>query len=351
MQGWKTMTDEQVIGVDETPTMPEHFDEARETASLPPLVDPIVNQWCGFQGPHLTDKERRLLELLGAFVLDRDIGMARVTQETLARLLGVDVRTIRNLTNSLRAFGFIEIEPVPAANGYEQYIYTLTGVYSGWAITRSAVKMSREDVYQLQQEKALAESRLAEVLAALAVHDPEAAEIFSANGSSSKDTSSTTDDHYRKNYFSGTPQEAERVKPAPAVDEEADEIEAALQDRWHILGPTWNGGYPAALNWYTQKRKCRGRRGRTCETCTNERPDAEHPHREEFWHQWRAAEFEAAKPPGEENTVTDRGDADDEDLRVCEWCFNGVKAEELNDEGKCVDCVNRDRVIEEELRS
>ena len=103
-------------------------------------MDPIVNQWCGFQGPHLPDKERRLLQLLGAFAGGRDAGQASVTQETLARHLGTaDSRRVARMIDRLVKSGHLAIVASRRTDsGQQQYAYTLAGVRTNWEVTKPA---------------------------------------------------------------------------------------------------------------------------------------------------------------------------------------------------------------------
>ena len=294
--------------------------------ALPPLCDPIIHQWATHEGPYIPPQTRLLLDILGAYCLDPRVGKCDPSENTLSRHLGdVDRSAVSRLLHKLEASGHIEIEPVPADNGYERNVYLLTGVRTGWDITTSKVRLSQEDVYELQRENAELRRRLAELEAASSRRDE-----ISAHDSSSREgeNSPSTTDRYVTRNLSRTP----TAQPEESVDEEAERIEAALQDRWHVMGQDWRGGFPPAVAWFTLLGRCRKR---DCQACRRYRT-AENPHREDFWRQWRNAELEAARPPGEENTV---GDA-------VPRCVSCNQAKNLNESGLCGTCAASQEAID-----
>ena len=326
-----------------SPTMLETDEEPRPESLLPPLVDPVIDLWATMQGPYIPLQARNLLGFIGRYCRDRDQGTAMVTEGTLAQLMDLNKRQVVRLVKGLLKSRHLEMEKVPAANGYEQNLYTLRGVYTNWTITMPKEKVSQEEIWELQrqrledeEEKAALRAQLAEALERLAVHEPEVTEKMSLNGSSSSEYIYTT--------TTTTGKVTEKMSPSPPgklenpVDQEAVDIEAALQDRWHVMGQRWRGGFPTAARWYTQKGPCRNKRTReNCDAC-NRFPDAEHPHRLEFWRQWHHAELDAAKPLGYENSIS------------CSRCGKGVAVGQVDAEGRCGSCVELERLIDEEKR-
>ena len=326
-----------------SPTMLETDEEPRPESLLPPLVDPVIDLWATMEGPYIPLQARNLLGFIGRYCRDRDQGTALVTEEFLGALMDLTRQQIIRLVKLLEQSRHLEIEKVPAANGHEQNLYTLTGVHTRWAITMPKTKLSREGIWELQRqqlederEKTGLRQQLSEALDALSVHEPELAKEMLQNGSSSnKYIYGTTSTGYVTKKMLHTPTK----NAGQNADQEAVDIEVALQDRWHVMGQIWRGGFPTAARWYTQKGPCRNKRKReNCEACSERFPDAEHPHRLEFWRQWHHAELDAAKPLGYENSIS------------CSRCGKGVAVGQVDAEGRCGSCVELERLIDEEKR-
>ena len=156
------------------------------------MVDPVIDLWVTMQGPYIPLQARALLGFIGRYCRDRDEGTALVTEETLAKLMTLTRQQVIRLVKQLEKSKHLQVEKIPAANGYEQNFYTLGGVYTDWTITMPKAKLAQEDIWELQRrqiedekEKAALRAQLAEAVERLAVHEPDVTEKMLPNGSSS----------------------------------------------------------------------------------------------------------------------------------------------------------------------
>ena len=311
---------------------------------LPPMPDPLLDQWAAHQGYYIPAQARELLRLLVCYCQDkngvpaREHGTCFPSEKLLAHHLGdVDQSVVSRLLKRLVKSGHIRYEPVPAASGYTQNIYTLAGVDYGWAVTKSKAKPTQEDFYALQarlekqeRENAALHRLLAEAVDALAVHDPDHAEKLSYQVvvEDEDDSSPSTDDNRMTSFLS--------YGSEPEADPEKQQIIGELDDWWYYFeqATSWDGKN-GALNWYTRMGKCR-KTG--CFACTRRFPEEPNPHRAEFWRKLEEIKQDAAKPEGEENTVQ------------CQSCGQRKQPGQLNEVGMCGECVDWEQRMEEARR-
>ena len=324
---------------------PRPADTSDGVFPLPPMPDPLLDQWAAHEGPYIPAQARELLRLAICYCQDkngvpaREHGTAFPSEQLLAHHLGdVDQAVVSRLFKRLKLAGFVRYEAVPAENGYTQNIYTFTGLDTGWAVTKSKAKLSQEDVYALQarlekqeRENAALHRLLAEAVDALAVHDPDHAEKLSYQVvvEDEDDSSPSTDDNRMTSFLSYDNTDV-------LSDPEKQQIIGELDDWWYYFeqATSW-GGKNGALNWYTRMGKCR-KTG--CFACTRRFPQEPNPHRAEFRRKLEEIKQDAAKPAGEENTVQ------------CQSCGQRKQPGQLNDVGMCGECVDWEQRMEEARR-
>ena len=117
-------------------TIESHWEP--EEVSDSPMGFAEVYRWTAHQGPYISGSQRWLLAEIGAHVYTLADGRSGPTEAELARTLRCNPRTVMRGIKVLEASGHLTIEQVPATNGHQRNIYTLTGAVNGWAITSPA---------------------------------------------------------------------------------------------------------------------------------------------------------------------------------------------------------------------
>ena len=269
--------------------------EAAETwATTPAWVppgDPLVIDWFHRQGPALNGSTERVGHFMVCYCRDRTTGQVLVTIDTLARVTGRSRSTVIRAIQEMQDTGHIsDVEPIPAANGLAQNLYTFAGVNTSWEPTIPNVKLDIAQVRQLQREHAelqRAREQDREEIESLRRQLAEARgepytgpENLTPNSSSNGDESPITTITVPRVSDFLTP-----VEPGLG-DQEDKEIVQALEAHWEQMGKTWRDGFAAAAEWFTHLGRCGSR---SCKACPRYR-EATNPHREEFWRQLKWAE-------------------------------------------------------------
>ena len=248
-----------------------------EEVSDSPMGFAEVYRWTAHQGPYISGSQRWLLAEIGAHVYTLADGRSGPTEAELARTLRCNPRTIIRNVQVLVASGHLTIEQVPAGNGFQRNVYTLTGAVNGWAITKSSDKPDPSEIYQLRAEVFALTEKLAtyengienikeDYVTEKMSHGSSSSNYVTKKMSPSLTTTTTTD------------QVTEKVTRSSL------EIQLALESRWETLGKGWKGGFPVALNFFTRQGRC----VKPCNAC-GLYPNSFDPHQDDFWRQWELA--------------------------------------------------------------